>query len=148
MLARAVKQVNHPLYLLNVTDLVNMRMYQTNDEVWRGFKKNIFPGMGRSHFIFLAIFILYCMLYIFPFITVFSSLIFAEDGWSATTSLAIVAYFIGVAIQTIITAVHRTPMWLSFFLPFSIMAMLLIMVDSWRTAVSGKSYEWKGRRYQ
>ncbi len=159
MLARAVKRVGHPLELIDVTDLINMRMYETAGEVWRGYKKNIFPGMGRNHLVFLLIFLLYAAMYIAPFIVFIYSLlsytVFPETAsivaqapiantiliWSGG------AYLLGVLIKAIIDYKNRIAWWHAFFLPVAILMMLLIMLDSWRTSISGQKYEWKGRHY-
>jgi cellulose synthase/poly-beta-1,6-N-acetylglucosamine synthase-like glycosyltransferase len=166
MLARAVKRAGHSLFLMNVTNLVYMRMYESNREVWSGYKKNIFPGMGRNHLIFAFILLSYSCLYVLPF---FSLLIFIIDGqWQQAwcylfevTSLngneilqsvmaplyATLAYMLAVMMKALIDGVNRVPWWHAIFLPLSILLMLMIMIDSWRTTLMGKTYEWKGRRY-
>jgi hypothetical protein len=142
MLARAVKRVAHPLHLLDVTDLLAMRMYHTNGEVWRGFKKNMFPGIGRNHLLFATIVLLYATLYIFPF----TALLLAP--WNhETLPYALAAFACGVLVKWRIDVKQRITAWHCLLLPLSIFFMLLIMVDSWRTAWSGRKYEWKGRQY-
>lgn len=142
MLARAVKRAEHPLHLLDVTDLLAMRMYRTNGEVWRGFKKNMFPGIGRNHILFATILTLYSALYVFPT----TALIFAF--WNpALLPYALAAFVCGVLVKWRIDVKQRVSAWHSLLLPISIIFMLLIMADSWRTAWSGRTYEWKGRQY-
>jgi len=151
MLARSVKKIGHPLQLLDVTDLVRMRMYQSDSEVWRGYKKNVFPGMGRNHLIFSIIFVLYAMLYLLPIITLLSILTVGAISFTppdkALLMLSSGAYLLAVSIKAVVDYKNRISLWHALLIPISMLVLLLIMLDSWRTAISGKTYEWKGRRY-
>lgn len=154
MLARAVKKIGHPLHLLDVTDVVHMRMYRSAIEVWRGFKKNMFPGIGRNHFLFLLIVCLYSSLYLLPFATMayYQTTFFFAPEIARTIPieipvLAVISYLLAVLIKLLIDAKHQVSLMLCWVLPISILFMILIMADSWRTSLFGGSYEWKGRRY-
>jgi len=144
MLARAVKRVSHPLALLDVTDLVRMRMYRNAGEVWRGYKKNIFPGIGRNQFIFALIILLYSFLFLFPAIVFVASLM---DPTSSLLWWSGACYLLSVFLKMLIDHKNGVPIVAALLMPLSIACMLLIMVDSWRTALFGGTYEWKGRRY-
>ncbi|KAB2953406.1 glycosyltransferase [Heliorestis acidaminivorans] len=142
-MARAVKRVGHKLTLAAIHDDVEMRMYQNGTEVWNGFKKNTFAGIGRNIFLLLLITLYYTFLYLVPPVFFFFSLLLTGTFWP----LALLAWLMGLLLKVVIDRKSRQPIWLSLFLPLSILIIILIGWDSTRSAYWGSGYIWKGRSY-
>ncbi|WP_019914976.1 glycosyltransferase [Paenibacillus sp. HW567] len=144
-LARAVKRAGEPVSLADIADDSNMRMYHYAAEVWRGYRKNIYAGVGRNPLLLLAMLAFYLLLYVLPFgIAIYSVL----NGWSIEALYSLLAYFAGAAVKRISDASGRQPVWLCLLMPFSMLCLTAIGLSSWRGSYSGQGYEWKGRRYQ
>jgi len=143
-LARAVKRAGEPVNLADISGLVSMRMYHNAGEVWSGYRKNIYAGIGRSPMLLLAVLMLYLSLYLLP---VAAALYFCLTGQSLAAAMPVAAVLTGIAIKRTSDAAGRQPVWFCLLLPASILCLSLIAVGSWRGSRSGGGYEWKGRRY-
>ncbi|MFC4776402.1 glycosyltransferase [Paenibacillus sp. GCM10023252] len=141
-LARAVKKAGHPVILADVKDQVSMRMYRNAREVWNGYKKNMYAGVGRSLPLLAAVLILYSLLYLLPAIGLLLSL------WMPDLLIpSIAGYGLGVFIKLVSDRSQGQPAWLALLIPLSIAAITAIGIASWLGAVNGKGYVWKGRVY-
>ncbi|AIQ61341.1 hypothetical protein PBOR_33880 [Paenibacillus borealis] len=143
-LARAVKRAGEPVILADITDHASMRMYHNAREVWNGYRKNIYAGVGRSPVLLLAVLMMYLTLYILPVIAV---LYYCISGLPSSAVMPAVAVLTGIAIKRISDAAGRQPVWFCLLLPASILCLSLIAMASWRGSRSRGGYEWKGRRY-
>ncbi|WP_424768094.1 glycosyltransferase [Paenibacillus sp. sgz302251] len=142
-LMRAVKRIGHPATLADVRRLVSMRMYQNATEVWSGYKKNIYAGVGRSGVVLLTMLTLYALLYVLPFVALVGSLF--EHSLLIP---ALTAYLLGVAVKAVADRSQGQSIWLAWFIPFSIGAVIAIGAASWLSAKTGAGYIWKGRSYE
>ncbi len=143
-LARAVKKVGDPVTLVDIADYAEMRMYHNASEVWNGYRKNIYAGLGRSPFMLLSVLTFYTLLYVFPF-TAFIFL--CMTGQSTVAVWALSAILLGIAVKRISDASSRQSVWLCLFIPVSILCLVAIAISSWWGSRPGQGYEWKGRRY-
>ncbi|WP_138752444.1 glycosyltransferase [Paenibacillus sinopodophylli] len=142
-LMRAVKKVKHPVILADVRQQVTMRMYRNASEVWNGYKKNIYAGVGRSGWLLFAVLASYALLYLLPFAFIFVSIFLPSLFLSALT-----AYVLGVAVKATADRMQGQSVWLAWLIPFSILATIAIGTASWRSAKAGAGYVWKGRSYE
>ncbi|WP_343045116.1 glycosyltransferase [Paenibacillus lemnae] len=151
-LARAFKQAKEPVLLADVHQHVQMRMYHSAAEVWGGYRKNIFDGLGRSISLLLAVSLFYFVLYVFPAAFMMYSLItmflFPEShqewGLLLWTSACVLA---GISVKMAADLRQGQPGWLAFLQPISMLLLILLALDSCRTAFTRKGYQWKGRFY-
>lgn len=144
-LARAVKRSGDPVALVNIVDYTDMRMYHNAREVWNGYRKNIYAGLGRQPLLLLGMLITYALLYVLPLVLlVVASLTgrWTEAAWALAALLA------GVAIKRICDASGKQAIWLCFLIPVSISCLIAIAVSSWWGSLPGQGYEWKGRHYR
>ncbi|AKG04716.1 hypothetical protein AAV35_007815 [Salimicrobium jeotgali] len=135
-LAKKMKENKKRTILANVTSDVSCRMYERNADVWKGFQKNIFPGLGRSLPLALLLVLLYTGLFLFPFA---AALITVGSWWGVCLLLVAVKMFVDV----------RTghPWWISLLLPVSAISVILVLFSSIKVDRQKKQYEWKGRTY-
>ncbi|GAB6991263.1 glycosyltransferase family 2 protein [Paenibacillus pini] len=143
-LARAVKISGHPVTLADVHYHVSMRMYRNASEVWNGYRKNIYEGVGRSGFLLGGVLLLYTFLYLLPPIC---AVILCILGHGELALWAGAATLLGIAVKAVSDKSSGQPGWICLLLPGSIASLVAIAISSWKSGVSGKGYIWKGRRY-
>lgn len=144
-LARAVKVSGDPVTLANVVEYTEMRMYHNAKEVWNGYRKNIYAGLGRRPLLLFGLLIVYTMLYVVPIVL----LIFAGLTHHGALALwALLAALIGIAIKRTSDASAKQELWLCLLVSVSMLGLGAIAISSWRGAQSAQGYEWKGRWYR
>ncbi len=142
-MGRAVKKAGDPVMLADVHNDLTMRMYDRASQVWKGYKKNLYPGMGYNPWLFAGVLTFYTCAYLLPLLTLIGSILIPSWFWPS-----LIAYSLGVIIKLVIDWKNGQPLYLAFFLPFSILFVNLIGIDSWRASQFQQGYEWKGRTYQ
>jgi cellulose synthase/poly-beta-1,6-N-acetylglucosamine synthase-like glycosyltransferase len=141
-LARAVKRAGHQVHLVNVTNQVEMHMYHSAKEVFQGYEKNLFHGMGRNAFLLFTMIFLYAAFYVMPFVGLFA--FYTQINLFIP---ALIAYFIGFLTRSAVDGVHKVNSGLSLCMPVSAFFLIIIALISWFKGVTKKGYTWKGRRY-
>ncbi|KEZ53927.1 glycosyltransferase [Metabacillus indicus] len=144
-LAKITKQNGYRAVLANVTEYVTCYMYDSNKAVWEGFKKNIFPGFGRSILIVILFSLFYGLVYLFPF---FLALYGITELIQGKMNLHFfVPYLLIVLQKAYIDLRSRQTLALSPAIPFSAAAFLLLLYASMFASVKKTGYTWKGRTY-
>ena len=148
-LIRLAKGCGQPVQLAKIDRLVRMRMYRNAGEVWSGYRKNLFPGLGRNLPLMAAVFVIYALLYLLPAAALLWGLGAAAAGGALPhwTLWATLGFLLGVLIKLTADRTSGLPVWYSLFMPLSIGLTILIGLDSARIHYAGSGYEWKGRRY-
>ena len=144
-MARAVKKSGDPVTLVNLVDDTVMRMYHNAREVWNGYRKNIYAGLGRRPLFLFGVVSIYFLLYILPVILFISAFC---TGQGMASIWAFIAVGMGMGIKRISDASGKQPLWLCLFLPISILCLIAIAISSWRGSLPGRGYQWKGRYYR
>ncbi|WP_310830547.1 glycosyltransferase [Paenibacillus pedocola] len=144
-LARAVKHAGEPVLLADITEHAEMRMYHNAAEVWNGYRKNIYAGLGRRPSLLLGILLLYVLLYVLPYA---AAGYFGLTGQGQGILWSVCACAAGIAVKRTSDSAGRHPLWFCFLIPASILSLSAIAVSSWRGSYSGRGYEWKGRKYR
>ncbi|KHE71426.1 glycosyltransferase family 2 protein [Halobacillus sp. BBL2006] len=140
-LAREVKKKGYKMVLANITPAVLSYMYSTASETWEGFNKNIYTGLGRSIPMVIALSLFYSIVFLLPLGYLFAGLI--QGSW-----IYILPYLLTVAFKMYVDARTGHPLWLSFFVPISIVLLIAIMFSSMFIHLKGHTYTWKGRSYE
>lgn len=143
-LARVVKKAGDQVTLADITDEAEMRMYHNASEVWKGYRKNIYAGLGRSPLILLTVLSMYILLYVFPLV---AFIFFSVTGQAAEAAWALSASLLGIAIKRVSDASAKQSVWLCLSISVSMLCLVAIAISSWWGSRTGQGYEWKGRRY-
>jgi cellulose synthase/poly-beta-1,6-N-acetylglucosamine synthase-like glycosyltransferase len=139
-ITRLIKKANMRAVLVNVTDYVSCYMYDTSRDVWHGFTKNIFPGLGRSYPLAISVASFYAIFYVFPiFLGVYG--VFSRQWILVLPLLLSVLQRLWIDWK----ARQRLPLFL--YMPFSALSMIIILIASMLKNLSKKGYQWKGRNY-
>ncbi|WP_158282149.1 glycosyltransferase [Salipaludibacillus keqinensis] len=140
-ITREIKRHGFYVKLVNNTNTIICHMYETNKEVWDGFSKNLFPGLGRNPFLVFALIIFYLLMFIFP-------LPLAIYGAITGNLLLMTPLFFTMSIKLSIDLMTRQKWWLFILTPFSVIFMLMLMVYSMYLGLFRRGFTWKGRTYQ
>jgi chlorobactene glucosyltransferase len=145
-LCKAVKRAGGTVAAFDGTDVVRCRMYRGFSELWRGFSKNLFAGLGNSIPGFLALMTLVALLYLLPYAELVCSSL-AGDRSVAMFWLPAAQVAVALLIRIIIALKFRQPLWPALCHVLSQVILMLIAFNSFRLTVFGKGPEWKGRNY-
>ncbi|MDQ0205754.1 glycosyltransferase family 2 protein [Alkalicoccobacillus murimartini] len=138
-LTRAVKRSGARACLANITDFVSCFMYQSNQDVWRGFSKNAFPGIGRSYVLAAFVIVFYSLVFVLP-------LPFIWFAFSLHWLFAL-PLVLSVSIRLMIDRMSNQKKWIGFLMPFSALAFICILIRSMYLAITKTGFTWKGRSY-
>lgn len=139
-IARLMKASGSKMLLANITRSVRCRMYTTNHDVWEGFLKNSYSGIGRSPLMAAALSLFYLTFYVSPFFLL-------VYGLFASNPLYAVPYLVTVLQQLYVLLLTRQHWYLAFLMPAQAAAMIAVLLHSMWKAWRKKTYSWKGRQY-
>ncbi|MDZ5473823.1 glycosyltransferase family 2 protein [Bacillus sp. 31A1R] len=140
-LAREVKRIGKKVTLTNISSHVTCFMYSSNIEVWNGFLKNTFSGVGRSVFSIVLMSVFYFIFYVLP-------LFLAVGGLFFSRSFYILPLILILTQTLIIDLSSRQGVGRFFYMPLAAGAFIFLMFSSMRRGMNSKGYEWKGRMYE
>lgn len=139
-ISREIKKAGHRMLLANITKSVSSKMYDTNAEVWEGFLKNSYTGIGRSPLMALGLTLFYTVFYIAP-------LVIAAYGLITLKWLFIIPYFLICLQQCYVMVRTRQNPILAFLMPLQAGAMIAVLLHAMKKSWSKQAYSWKGRNY-
>jgi chlorobactene glucosyltransferase len=141
-LARAVKESGHRIGLRNGTDLVRTRWYTGFREIWNGFSKNAYGGIGYRPGVALAALFVVAPMLLLPFLRL-------GAGLTTGGALAFPALQVALILSTraITSRVGRDPLWSVPLHPVATTVWAGTLARSMVLAHTGREIEWKGRKY-
>lgn len=139
-IARKIKASGQKMLLANITKSVRCRMYEKNSEVWEGFLKNSYTGIGRSPLIACGLTLFYTLFYIAP-------LFLAVFGLFKGEFLFVLPYLLTVLQQGYVLIKTQQRVLLAFLMPFQAAAMIAVLLTAMWKSWRKKTYSWKGRQY-
>ncbi len=145
-LCKAVKRNAGKVLSYNGMETVSCRMYRNFSEVWQGFSKNLFAGLGYSTPLLLILMIITVLVYIAPYGFLVSAFIRADFSL-ALFWLPLMQIFIALLCRLLIAQRFQQSMPEALLHVFSQMALLGIAANSFFLVTFGKGSQWKGRRY-
>lgn len=145
-LARIMKKQGYKVILLNITSFVTCYMYKSNKEVWEGFKKNTFIGIGRSRFLAIILISFYFCFYIFPGLLVVYEVynLLVKDY---ITIFNILPYILIVSQKGFVDRKTKQNASISFAMPIIATFFISLLISSMESSIMKKGYMWKGRKY-
>jgi cellulose synthase/poly-beta-1,6-N-acetylglucosamine synthase-like glycosyltransferase len=144
-LARRVKAAGYRIWFGTGKGIVGVRMYRTFSAMWKGWKKNLYPLMGRtSKAVGMEL-----LRALFPIV---AALAITISVWRITALAlpALVVLFICTIIILVADALellrNQFPSWLTLYAIVGHLLFAGMLWASYRTHRRGK-LEWKGREY-
>jgi chlorobactene glucosyltransferase len=143
-MAKSAKSIGLCVTLVDITPTVACEMYEYPSQIWNGFAKNIYNGVGRSTLILFGIIVLYFTLYLLP---VFLLIVFFISNQWLEALLAAWMVTFGIVHKAMVDQRFGVKKRWSLYFPLSIACMIAIALRSWLMGITGRGYEWKGRVY-
>ncbi|MBM7097219.1 glycosyltransferase [Bacillus sp. H-16] len=141
-ISRELKKSGYRVKLANITSLVTCDMYNSDQEVWEGFSKNMFPGLGRSLLLVLLLTILYTAVYIVP-------LYWAVLGITGTLpAVYFIPFLLGVLQKAVVDFATGQKKWIALLMPASAFVTVILLWYSAYLGLFKKGFSWKGRVYK
>jgi len=146
-LCKKVKRAGGSVAAFNGTDAVSCRMYRGFRDVWSGFSKNLFAGLGNSALGLFALMGMVVLLYLVPWGFIVAALLRGElslAGFWIPVAQVVLAVFS----RMIISVKFRQPLWPGLLHALSQVVLILIALNSFRQTAIGGGPVWKGRNYR
>lgn len=143
-MAREVKKAGYRMMLADMSKHAHIRMYHGTREVWEGFSKNMFAGLGKNYLLLVVLLLWYGTLYVLPPVALVIGL-FTGDFQLAVVS--VLAMLLGMAVKAACNVRGGLPLWHGVFVSATICCTIAIALSSVIGVVKGGGYAWKGRRY-
>jgi glycosyltransferase involved in cell wall biosynthesis len=122
--------------------MAECRMYGSFAELWRGFSKNIYEGIGGTPIALAVTVALYAGVFVVPYLALVAAAVAAPS--------LLVAALLGVAFNVFTRALlllsHRHPIEGLLLHPVSVVALLALAANSFRWSRRG-ALRWAGRTY-
>lgn len=140
---RRLKVRGHQLVFADGFRIARCRMYTGAREVWEGFSKNLYEGIGATPFALLAVVVLYSSCFLLPYAALAS-------GLAANHRSLLVGGAAGVACNVLLRALlglrFAQPVSGLLLHPLGILALLAIAFNSMRWSLRNR-LSWRGRTY-
>ncbi len=122
--------------------LGSCRMYRSAHELWRGFSKNIFDGLGSSRLLLVLVLGLHLALWVMPYVAV---------GWGLAVDAdwlrpGLVGVACCVALRGILVARFGQPLSGVLWHPVAVLGLCALALNSYVWHERGR-IEWAGRAY-
>jgi len=141
-LARIFRQKGEKNYCINGSNIISVKMYDSFNSIWNGFKKNYYPSFSKdsSFFLFQTIFI--TSYFISPIIYAVSFFMDYKQN------LSIILFCLNF-VPIILIKIKFNYNFLSIFThPFGILIMFVLGMNSFKSMKFGKGVDWKERKYE
>lgn len=145
-MGKLIKKNKMQLLVINGIQMVSCRMYRNFAQVWEGFSKNIFAGLGFSFITMMLIIISYLVLFIMPFF--WATYFLISQGFSLLSFLCIAQVAINYFIRLTLSFKYKLSLASSILHPIGILTVILITLNSWRLVAFSSGPSWKGRSYK
>ena len=140
-LCRRAKTGGHRVVFADGHHIASCRMYGSAREVWEGFSKNIFEGLGESVPALIAASLLYISAFVLPYALLPASLLAPSLLPVALTGLAAT-----LTLRLVLAVRHGHPLSSVVMHPVGILVLIAIAWNSMRWSRSGQ-IRWAGRVY-
>ena len=135
-MSRLAKRKGMKIMTCAGTQIITCRMYQSANEVWQGYSKNLFGLLSARKIPFFGIIFGFLLIFISPYFLLFSKVFFP---------LALFAVIQNILLRAILALGFKHPLFTStLFHPFSIILIIIIALDSFYRSTLG-THRWKDR---
>jgi len=145
-MGKLIKKNDLQLILINGIEMVRCRMYRNFEQVWEGFSKNIFAGLGFSIIGMTFTITLYLIFFIMPFYWAVYFLV--SQGFSSIALICLSQAAINYFIRFGLSFKYKLSFISSMLHPFGVLTVILITLNSWRLIAFSSGPSWKGRSYK
>ena len=145
-LSRRFKEAGEGVLFADGFEMATCRMYESGAEIWEGFSKNLYEGVGGGPLRLLAIVGLYLAAFVLPWVVA----VLAAVG-VLVDPLWLSAGLTGVGLNVLLRAAlvwrFRHPFEGILLHPFAVVSLVIIAFNSWIWSAND-SIQWAGRTYR
>ncbi|HEX6245816.1 MAG TPA: glycosyltransferase family 2 protein [Polyangiales bacterium] len=120
------------------------RMYRSFREVWSGFSKNLYEGLGSRPLRLGAVMALYLGAFVAPYVVLALALLL--PGWAALAPAAAFGVALNLALRALLALRFRQPLEGVLLHPLGVLALCGVALNSYRCTRRG-ALAWAGRTY-
>jgi chlorobactene glucosyltransferase len=142
-LCRRAKQQGRRVLFADGFHMASCRMYRGAGEIWRGFSKNFYEGIGESPIALAFVIALLATTSILPFFAFAIAAITPEVTWWKAALFGVAA---NVALRVVLVIRHRHPPAGIVFHPLAVLGLIAIGLNSFAWSRRG-TLRWAGRVY-
>jgi chlorobactene glucosyltransferase len=145
-MGKLIKKNRMQLIVLNGNEMVSCRMYRNFAQVWEGFSKNIYAGLGFSFITMTLIIISYFLFFILPYY--WSIYFLVSQGFSLLSLICLTQIAINYFIRFTLSLKYKLSFTSAVLHPLGILTVIVITLNSWRLVALSSGPRWKGRSYK
>jgi glycosyltransferase involved in cell wall biosynthesis len=141
---RRMKELGHRLVFADGFHVARCRMYEGAREVWEGFSKNLYEGIGGTPLALAAVVLLHAACFLVPY---FACALGLARGDASLATWGGLGVAMNVALRGLLVLRFAQPVSALVTHPAAIVGLLAIAVNSQRWSRSNR-LRWRGRVYQ
>lgn len=122
-------------------DMASCRMYGSGDEVWSGFSKNLYEGLGNRPAALVGVMALYFIAFVLPYLALAASPWVPALLWPAGYGV-----LANVLLRAMLAQRFEQPLLGAVLHPLAVLVLLGIATNSWWWTRKG-TLHWAGRTY-
>lgn len=139
---RHAKRSGYRVCFVDGTELARCRMYRSAQEVWHGFSKNLFEGLGSSVLTLSFTLSLYLGCWVLPYWGLLGAILGQSTWWGP----GLLGVALCVLSRFMLAVRYRQPFEGILLHPFSVLALTAIALNSARWSLRGR-IRWADRVY-
>jgi len=141
-LCRQAKRTGIRVCFADGFHIARCRMYSSAAEIWSGFSKNLYEGLGESLLGLLAVVALYLVTMVLPFVALPLALLL-DPAWAAPAALGA---GLNLLTRTLLAFRYNHTALSVLLHPVAVLGLVVIAVNSARWSRMG-TIQWRGRTY-
>ena len=123
-------------------EMASCRMYRSAGELWQGFTKNIYEGLGEKPLALLLVLVLYATVFVWPYLALGHAALLAP-GWWWPPAAGVAA---NLAVRAALFLRFRHPASGVLLHPVAVLALMALAINSFLSSRRGRVL-WRGRSY-
>lgn len=139
---RHAKRSGERVVFADGAHIASCRMYRSTTELWRGFSKNIYEGIGGTPWALVALIVVYGGVFVAPYVALALAVVSAPS----LIAPAVCGVLANVATRALLILRHGHPVSGVVTHPVAVLGLLAIALSSWWWTVRGELL-WAGRVY-
>jgi len=140
---RHAKRAGQRVVFADGDQIASCRMYTSGREVWEGFSKNIYEGIGGSPLALVAILLVHLFFFVLPYLALPYALVNGDASLVAPAAAGVIG---NVSLRALLALRYRQPGAGLVLHPLSVLALCAIAINSFRWSTAG-TVRWAGRTY-
>lgn len=136
-LSKKMLSQGYSTQILSGKGAISCRMYETNQQMFEGFRKNFFVGFGKNTLLFIVAALFHWVMFLLPFLLIF---------YTPFRAIAISSILMAILTDFILKWHFKWPKWTVIAHPFGVLWFTNLAVKCLKDHFTNTSANWKGRK--